>query len=270
MHASKIIVPIGWRHEAERIVPIAAEIAHTFGTDMELVHVVPSLEATPVRERTELWMGTLADEVGATMRRVEHASISRGLLDVVADQPDAVICMAVDADGGPLDVVLGSASEEILRAGHQQCVLVGPKVPAGARVGSGAFVVCVDGSDHSESILPVADSWASTTEAPIWVVAVSGEDALPEDIDETAYVRRTARDLGVADAEWEVLHGANTAKAIIDFAEKVDAAAICMATHGRTGLGRLALGSVTLRVAHGAPCPVITRRPPLLSAVTNN
>lgn len=267
MHATKIIVPIGWRHEAERIVPIAAEIARGFGTGVELVHVAPSLETTPIRERNELWMGALAEEAGATLRRVQHASVSKGLLDVVADQPDAVICMAVDADGGPLDLVLGSASEEILRAGHQQCVLVGPNVAAGARVGSGPFVVCVDGSDHSESILPVAAAWAAKAGASTWVVAVSGEVALPEDIDETAYVRRIASHLGVADAEWDVLHGASPATAIIDFAEKVNATAICMATHGRTGLARLALGSVTLRVAHAASCPVVTRRPPLLSAV---
>jgi universal stress protein A len=42
-------------------------------------------------------------------------------------------------------------------------------------------------------------------------------------------------------------------------AEKVDL--IVMATHGRTGLGHLVLGSVAERVVRTASCPVLTMRP---------
>jgi universal stress protein A len=42
-------------------------------------------------------------------------------------------------------------------------------------------------------------------------------------------------------------------------AEQVDL--IVMATHGRTGLGHLVLGSVAERVLRLAPCPVLTIRP---------
>lgn len=42
-------------------------------------------------------------------------------------------------------------------------------------------------------------------------------------------------------------------------AEKVDL--IIMATHGRTGLSHLIMGSVAERVVRTAPCPVLTMRP---------
>jgi nucleotide-binding universal stress UspA family protein len=42
-------------------------------------------------------------------------------------------------------------------------------------------------------------------------------------------------------------------------AEQVDM--IVMATHGRTGLGHLIMGSVAERVVRTAPCPVLTVRP---------
>jgi nucleotide-binding universal stress UspA family protein len=42
-------------------------------------------------------------------------------------------------------------------------------------------------------------------------------------------------------------------------AEKVDL--IVMATHGRTGLSHLVMGSVAERVVRMAPCPVLTIRP---------
>jgi nucleotide-binding universal stress UspA family protein len=41
--------------------------------------------------------------------------------------------------------------------------------------------------------------------------------------------------------------------------EKVDL--IVMATHGRTGLGHLFMGSVAERVVRTAPCPVLTFHP---------
>jgi nucleotide-binding universal stress UspA family protein len=47
---------------------------------------------------------------------------------------------------------------------------------------------------------------------------------------------------------------------IVDMAEDHDIDLIVMATHGRSGLSRWMLGSVTERVLHSAPCPVLTVR----------
>ncbi len=47
-------------------------------------------------------------------------------------------------------------------------------------------------------------------------------------------------------------------------AEKVDL--IVMATHGRTGLSHLVMGSVAERVVRTAPCPVLTIRPAAATA----
>jgi len=47
---------------------------------------------------------------------------------------------------------------------------------------------------------------------------------------------------------------------ILRVAQTNAASAIVMATHGRTGLGHLILGSVAERVVREAPCPVITVR----------
>jgi len=47
-------------------------------------------------------------------------------------------------------------------------------------------------------------------------------------------------------------------------AEKVDL--IVMATHGRTGLGHLFMGSVAERVVRTAPCPVLTVRASAVAA----
>jgi nucleotide-binding universal stress UspA family protein len=50
----------------------------------------------------------------------------------------------------------------------------------------------------------------------------------------------------------------DVAGVIVDTAEDHDIDLIVMATHGRSGLSRWMLGSVTERVLHSAPCPVLT------------
>jgi nucleotide-binding universal stress UspA family protein len=51
------------------------------------------------------------------------------------------------------------------------------------------------------------------------------------------------------------------ARDIIDFADENDTGLIAMATHGRTGLERFLIGSVTEKVIRSASCPVFTVKP---------
>jgi nucleotide-binding universal stress UspA family protein len=51
---------------------------------------------------------------------------------------------------------------------------------------------------------------------------------------------------------------------IIDYAAKQDIDLIVMATHGRTGLAHVLLGSVAEKVVRKSPCPVLTIKHPSL------
>jgi universal stress protein A len=69
------------------------------------------------------------------------------------------------------------------------------------------------------------------------------------------------------DVEIAVGHPADT---IVRLARERNADLIVMATHGRTGLGHLVLGSVAEKVVRLAPCPVLavkhTGNPPVQRA----
>jgi nucleotide-binding universal stress UspA family protein len=58
-------------------------------------------------------------------------------------------------------------------------------------------------------------------------------------------------------ADANILYGEAVAK-IIDYASDVNADLIVMATHGRTGVSHVLLGSVAEQVVRKAPCPVLT------------
>ncbi len=66
--------------------------------------------------------------------------------------------------------------------------------------------------------------------------------------------------------EAEVVEG-SAARAIVERAATLGADLIVTATHGRSGFERLMLGSVTERVIHHAPCPVLTVPPRAPDAV---
>ncbi len=59
------------------------------------------------------------------------------------------------------------------------------------------------------------------------------------------------------------VHFGDPARRIIDYVNDKSVSLVAMATHGRTGLGRLVLGSVAERVLRGVAVPVLLMRPAL-------
>lgn len=64
---------------------------------------------------------------------------------------------------------------------------------------------------------------------------------------------------GVRLERW--LEMGDPAGVILDVARETDSDVIVLGTRGRTGLGRMVLGSVAEKVVRGAPCPVVTVAP---------
>jgi nucleotide-binding universal stress UspA family protein len=94
---------------------------------------------------------------------------------------------------------------------------------------------------------------------PLGTTPMSEPTVVLDDVPEEALAR--LRDLvpeafrDTWDVEIAVGHPADT---IVQLARERDVDLIVMATHGRTGLGHLVLGSVAEKVVRLAPCPVLT------------
>lgn len=197
------------------------------------------------------------------------SSAAGPLIEAARQGAGTLVCMATRARSGVGATVLGSVTEAFVRATSDPVVLVGPHLDADRPGLSAPIVVCVDGSHHSEHVVPVAAALAialgttlevihvqepSRTEAPSPGRRVAG-DAV-----ESGYVARLATSSGV-DAAWEVLHRQAPVEAIVEHARR-HASLLALATHGRSGLARVAMGSVAMQVVHDAPCPVLVVRPP--------
>ena len=122
------------------------------------------------------------------------------------------------------------------------------------------IVVTTDGSALAESILPHAVGLSKALGSRIQLVRVTPEDR--SDADERDHLLRMAERLkgeGVSEVAVEVLNG-DAATAIVEFIDNSPDSLVAMTTHGRSGLGRWALGSVTDRVVRHAAAPVLVLR----------
>ena len=128
-----------------------------------------------------------------------------------------------------------------------------------------------DGSEPADRAMPLARTLATESGAPLLVVyceeftlAGKGGGSLPRFANEEeveAKIQRQVSELssdGVgATFEMGKTRVGGAAHAIADIAERERADLIVVGTRGHTALGGLLLGSVTQRLLHISPCPVL-------------
>ena len=139
-------------------------------------------------------------------------------------------------------------------------------------------LVPLDGSDLAELSLPFAEELAAKLGSEIILLCVS-ESAEAEDYAKheiyleqiTAVVTHATQRLLANPEQTLNIRSAVAvglpAQEIVDYAEQVAASLIIMATHGRTGVTRWALGSVAEKVMRAGTRPVLLVRVPGASAV---
>ena len=165
-------------------------------------------------------------------------------------------------------VLVGSVTARVI--GHtQRDVLV---VPKAAVIDCKSVLFATDGSKYSEAATNRAIGFAKSYGSELKVVSVVDvteefmarapgalEDLVKKAKDVVEDVKKRASSEGIK-AEGIVREG-EAYKAIIDTASKEKAGIIVMGSHGRTGLRRLLMGSVTEKVIGYAPCPVLVVKP---------
>ncbi len=148
------------------------------------------------------------------------------------------------------------------------------------------ILVPLDGSEVAEAALPVVEGLVSklspgekpevtllrvVTSVTYWVVAGEAGAPVPYTEAELNLIRKEAQAYLGKVAEGLENKGAiartrvsvgNAAQEIIRASEEIPADLVIMSTHGRTGLGRWAFGSVTERVLRAGTVPVLLVRVP--------
>lgn len=256
----RVCVPVDPTQPGSTALAVAATVARQAGMAVEVVAVPPSGLGHHTTNAHLTARVRTAERTGATAtaQLLCPGDVAAALLAHLAHDDVAVACMDSRSRGPVGELVLGSVSEAVLRQAPVPVLLAGPRTQVGPDRYA-TLIVAVDGSEPAEAAVGVAADLAERLDADLFLVQVLDprREAPPADVIETSYLARVASRLAPARTSYDVLHARDPARAIVDVARERPDALVVMGTHGRSGVRRMAMGSVALRVVKHASSPVL-------------
>lgn len=215
-------------------------------------------------------------EVQARLDRAAEAALAEGVAStthlVFGEYPHNEIVSTAAEIGADLLVMGRRGTRGLARsmvghatayvAGHAPCdVLV---VPRGGEVWSKRILLATDGSPHSAAAGDAALGVAKQCGLPVTVVsATTGSHSEERKAEAKASVDRKVAKMAEAGLRCEgMVAEGRPDDVVIETADKAGADLIVVGSHGRTGLMRLVLGSISERIIGQAQCPVMVAKRP--------
>lgn len=248
-------------HVEEREVELTDVVA------FEEADVLDDLHGVPRDEQSTLAEPRLQE------REVAYPTAAGGILTYAVEHDANLVVLGTHGRRGVRRLVLGSVAEEVVRRAPCPVVTVGRGAVEPASMADGHMLVPVDFSEFQSRLLTHAREIALAYGMDVTLLHVVEVTGMPEpygveaslpDPGELADRTREAlseevnslRERGV-EVSLEV-RGGHAAEQTLEVAEEIDAAFITIATHGRTGMERVLMGSVAEKVIRQATCPVCT------------
>ncbi len=218
---------------------------------------------------------------------VPHKEPSAAIVDEATNDPGALIAMASHGRSGLARWWMGSVADKVLHTANNPLLIVCSQAqPAEGKNAPQRLVVPVDGSEMAEQSLPHVAYLAAAMGLPVDLVRATLSESeyyqamsmdirvlpptlpayqsIAESLDGEALayladVKTRLLQQGVPSVEDRVLQGP-PAESIVDLATAGGNGLIVMTTHGRSGVGRMLLGSVAERVVRQSGGPVLLIR----------
>jgi nucleotide-binding universal stress UspA family protein len=281
---------------AEKVLPYAHTLAYGLKLPVELLGVVDIAElAAHLSAGKARYMDAMVESelksskeylvrIAKTFKDAAVAcAVEKGRADeVIIEQAAAdkatLIMMATHGRSGLNRWLLGSVAEKILRATANPLLLVraGDEAEPGGDASIKSVIVPLDGSELAEAVLPTVFELAEALNLEVMLLrgydlpasAYYGtEDYLPnydeikERIKEAAveYLNGKVATLKAKglDKVFSTAVEGSAAEEIIRYARGCPGALVAMCTHGRSGVRRWVLGSVTEKVVRHCGDPVL-------------
>jgi nucleotide-binding universal stress UspA family protein len=301
-----ILVPLDGSSLDERALSYAAPLARTTGAPLHLVRAVPAASAT-VYSGAEALSLALAQQranrldalealarAAARLRRqdlVVHPHVRFGpaaevILETSRNNGVGLLVLATRGRGGIERWLEGSVADEVVRWADVPVVVVrAGDTPTWPQRRPSRLLVALDGSAFAEAVLGPAGELAVLLGADVLLVRVVAPPSLllkarapqaaaglveEELAAARAYLEGIAAGFQAAGrVATRVVLGATPAVSLARIARAEQVDLVALATRGRAGLARLALGSVATAMLERSPVPLLVMRPtrPPVSAV---
>jgi len=295
----KVLVPLDGSRTAEHSLVYLDALSRLGDLEVRLLSVVDqwtdvrSLNPVEAGQREDNLLSTYLREVSSDIEkhsgikvdaRVVRGIPASGVLEEANSFKPDLLIIATHGRSGPSRWRLGSVADKVIRGAECDTLVVGPKAVAQERWMEAtlkapfqAILVPLDGSSLAEAALARATSFAEAYGSTVHLVRAvpiptitdgyPGEAAyIPTLMDQMVegaqeYLKEVASRFGSKVAvKTEVTVG--TASAVLeDYSRANGVDLVVMTTHGRGGILRTALGSVTDRLLAVGAAPVLVVRP---------
>ena len=270
----RILVPTDGSPSAEAAARHGLVIAEAFGASVHVISV------TGERERDERLAKAQAQDAISHLEElfeqesdlscqsiIEHGSPYEAILSYASENDIDLIVMGTHGRRGLSRVLLGSVTERVIRLSNDPVVAVPPHAIGREQEGYDKILIPTDGSPGATAAVEHGISIAERLEASVRVLCViEGETGLPPigdplrdeavEVLEAVSERASDRDVSLTThVQPGIPH-----EVINNFVSAHGIDLITMGTHGRSGIRRHLLGSVTERVLRTSDAPVLTVR----------
>jgi nucleotide-binding universal stress UspA family protein len=281
---NRILVPLDGSRLSEAILPLAEALARDYDAQLLLLRALRSQALTEAeiaaQEDGERYLAAMSDTLRArgvpgVEWKVWYDEPARAIADAASYSGVDLVTMSTHGRGGLSRLLFGSVAESLVRMAPVPVLLVRGEL-TWTRGEIGRILVPLDGSELSEAVLPVVERLAGPFDFAVDLLCVvepipgAAAVALPVQARELLNLRTAEAEqyLGKIAAALEAkglrvrteVREGSAVDAIHRAAREARAGLIAMSTHGRSGLGRLLLGSVAESVLRGAEVPILLWR----------
>ena len=206
-----------------------------------------------------------------SMVRPDPVGTVDAIVRAAAQSTEPVVCLSARRRSTLGRARVDRVTTELVQRLSCPVIIAGPHCRPGAALEGTDLFICIDSSDRSQAILPLAKRWARSLGLHPWLVTVispadlarlAGANALDVDILQGGVLARSARDMGYDQmgADWEVLHGSCAATALITHTACSQAALLALNTHGASAPVSAAMGRVAARLVLESRVPLLLTR----------
>ena len=273
----KILVPTDFSEHAENALKIAAQLAKKYSGEIYLLHMIelPVDMTNPVGgTRTSdlpeaLYFMKLAkkrfSEVlnspyleGLTVHEtVQFHQAFDGIMEISKKYDCDFIVMGSQGATGFKEMFVGSNTEKVVRTSEIP-VLVVKKDRPNFKINN--FVFATNLSPESKNALQQAIEFATLMDAKLHLVFVNTANEFQTSVDTDNNLKKYMEGSSFNNYEFHVHNDSSVENGILNFAQKINADLVGMATHGRKGLSHFFNGSISEDLVNHANIPVVTFR----------
>lgn len=271
----KILVPTDFSEYAENALQVAAQLARKYHSEIYLLHMIelPANMTNPVGDTrtndlpealgfmklakkrfTELLAQPYLRDI-KVHEIVEFHQAFDGIMETSREHGCDFIVMGSRGASGFKEMFVGSNTEKVVRTSEIPVLVIKNNHPE-FKINNFVFATNLD--NHNKETLKNVIAFAQLIDTKLHLLYINTANEFITSKDTDTYLESYLEGTDFNNYEFHVYNDDSVEQGILNFAKKVNADLIGIATHGRKGISHFFNGSISEDLVNHANQPVIT------------